>query len=154
MSKDKIFSLKISDNGQGALKEQVHKHTTGERTKLKVAFALDSELRLVEPVTLQAGVFQEARELAGFGVSGLQEFLLDCKKENSPIFFPLTNLTYICEQTIVLEGQTVIKNTVNLFLPKTTDKSKLICSDVTVVFPRQNRNSLAESYLDYSMSRV
>jgi ABC-type Na+ transport system ATPase subunit NatA len=154
MTKERIFPLKIGIDGQGVLKELVHKHVTGDQTRIKVLFGLDAELRIVEPFVESNGVYISSNVLcANRGIS-LQDFMLECKKENKAIFYNLHNLTYVCLQNIVEDKGQIIKNTVNIFIPTGVKKEGLVCKDVSMAFPYNNRSVLASNYLQYSLSRL
>lgn len=154
MTKEKVFPLKVDSGGNGALKESVNKHTSDDQTKLKVVYALDSELRLVEPLLFENDIFLDVSSLASQNSLSVQDFLLECKKDGKPIFFSLSSLTYICVHTIVKERNNIVKNSISLYVPKGLKKSGLVCNDVSVMFPRQNRNVLANNLMTYSVSRV
>jgi hypothetical protein len=152
--KEKVFPLKFSLDGNGALKESVNKHSSDEQTRIKVVFALDSDLRIVEPHLFNDGVFIDSVALTSQNNVNIQDFLSECKRDSTPIFFALGSLTYICVHNIVMTKGNIVKNTINLYVPNSIKKSGLICHDVSTVFPRQNRNVLANNFLNYSMSRL
>lgn len=154
MNKEKVFPLKISSTGFGALKEQAHKHVTGEQEKIRVTFGLDSELRIIEPVLYMDGMFIESSELANQKMLSFKDFLLECKREGIPIYYPLNKLTYVCVQNIIKERGKIVKNSIHLYVPMNLANSKLSCNDVSFAFPIQNRNTLANTYLEYALSRI
>lgn len=153
MNKEKTFPLKIVSSTQAVLKEQVHKHISGEQTKVRVVYALDSTLSKVEPLVIEEGVVTHLKE--DTNNPNNSETALQVKPDPTiALFFSLSDLTYICEHTIVLEGTNMVKNTIKLYIPNKIDKTKLICKDVTLLIPLQSRNTLASKYLDYSLSRT
>jgi hypothetical protein len=154
MTKERIFPLKIGSDGQVVLKELVHKHVTGDQTRLKVLFGLDSELRVVEPFIEVNGVYVSSNAICSNRGISLQDFMSECKNENKAIVYNLNNLTYVCLQNVVEDKGKIIKNTVNIFIPVGVKKEGLVCKDVSMAFPYNNRNALAGSYLQYSLSRV
>lgn len=154
MSKEKVFQLKVGQDGIGVLKEQVHKHISGNKTKITVVFALDSNMRLVEPVYEMNGFMVGVSDNYGTAPSNIATAVSELRKVNTPIYYPLTKLTYICVHNVVTERGKVVKNTINIYVPADLNNKKLICDDVTVVFPRQSRNVMADNFLQHTMSRV
>lgn len=154
MGKDKTFPLKLSANKHGALKEQTHKHTTEEQVKIKVIFALDSELRLVEPVTFSDGDFSNIGSTSNQQEPTNKELNSNVIKTNQTIFYPLNRLSYICEHTVTLTRGEVVKNAVSLFIPTDIEKAKIICRDVSIMFPIHTRRTLAGNYLEYTLGRI
>jgi hypothetical protein len=154
MTKERVFPLKVSADGKFALKERAHKHINGEQTRIRVLFGLNTELRIVDPCLFINGSFVEGYVITQQKSLTMQELLSDCKRENNPIFYNLNNITYICQQTVVKERGKIIKNSVNIFIPIDVTKMGLVCNDVTLAFPRQNRTVLADTYLNYTLSRL
>lgn len=155
MTKERVFSLKNGNGGQGALEELTHKHVSGDVTKVKVVFGLTADLKIVEPSVLVDGSFVDTGVLASQNDRSLGDFLEDCKLNNQPIFYSLSNLTYICVQTVSMERGQITKNSINIYVPKDiTSIGGLVCSDVSMAFPLQSRNALATNCLSYSLSRI
>jgi len=85
----------------------------------------------------------------------LQDLLIECKNGNEPIFYSLSNLTYICIQTALLEKGHIVKNSVSIYVPtELTKTGGLVCNDVSMAFPLQSRNALANNCLNYAFSRI
>jgi hypothetical protein len=154
MTKERVFQLKVGADGNFALKERAHKHINGEQTRLKVVFGLHTELRIVDPCLFINGAFVDSNVYASQRGLSLQDFLLACKRENTSVYYNLNSLTYICQQTVVKERGKIIKNSVSIFIPVNVTKAGLVCNEVTLSFPRQNRSVLADTYLNYTLSRL
>lgn len=153
MGTDKVFAMTVAGEKSFAIREELRLHTSGDTSRFKAVYAVDSALLLVEPSIFTGAGFSFARELKGVQYPNLSQFLDACKKEGEPIYYSLNNLTYICVQTITKEKDEVTKNVLNIYMPVDVEDKKLICREVTVTFPKASREALADSYKDYVLSR-
>src|SRR5690606_26610128 len=121
----KVFQLKVGVDGSGILKEQAHKHISGEQTKIKVVFALDAEMRIVEPVLETETALVGVTSYYNANTNSLQEVLTRTMQKETPIYYPLNNLNYICEHNVILHRGKITRNTINLYIPITADNRRL-----------------------------
>lgn len=155
MATKRTFPLKMDLKGQGALKEQTHKHINGDQTRIKVLFGLTAELRIVEPCLFVDGSFIDSGHFLSQTGKNLTDFLLSCKEENKAIYYGLDSMTYVCQHTVVKERGKVTKSSLSIYVPvDVTKKRDLVCDDVTTKIPLRSRNALAEHCLAYTLSRV
>lgn len=154
MSKGKVFPLKIDSANRAALKESAHKHVNEDQTKVRVIFGLNSDFMIAIPCVYKEGMFVNIRDILSNRSMNMQDLLQECKRNNTAIYYPFNTITYVCEHTIFLNRGVVDKHAVRIFLPSQLVNDGLECNDVSRTFPVPNRGALANSCLNYSLSRV
>lgn len=159
MSKERVFPLKIAPNGECALKEQCNKHTTGDKSRMRVLYALDAEFRIAEPSLYMDSRFISAVQKAQAEGVTLEHVLQESKETNRGLYYLLSGLNYVCYHSFTEERGNIVRNNISLYVPVNIKKSidgsieGLICTDVTTAIPYQNRSVLAENYLTFAKSR-
>lgn len=159
MSKERVFPLKIASNGECALKEQCNKHVTGDKSRMRVLYALDAELRISEPSLYMDSQFISAVQKSQVDGVPVEMVLQESKESNRGLYYPLSSLNYVCYHSFTEERGKIVRNALSIYVPVNIKKAHdgsiegLICTDVTTAIPYQNRNVLAENYLAFAKSR-
>lgn len=143
MARERNFKFSIFTDGSGLVWERVQKNIAGSNFRASIIYALDSELRRVEPIVSMGNTLLSLSEVSPEHNLSEQSF-----------YYSLSSLTYVVTHRVVSESGQVTKNTLNLYIPSDTNKGSLVCKDVSFVFPRQVRSVLSENYFDFVMSRL
>jgi hypothetical protein len=154
MNKQKVFQLKEGSAGDWALKGQAHKHTSGNTTRIKVVFAVNGQMQVVAPSILANGNFVSSTQLVSEGESDITKVLDDFKESGKALYYRLSEMNYICQQNLVLEGSQLVKNSLSIYIPVEGDESGVSCADITIQIPPTKREEMAQTYLKYTVDRV
>lgn len=155
MFKEKQFPIMKHPSGAVVLKEQTHKHTSGDEIKFTLTYALNSDLQLVEPKIEYNNTLIDVETYAQMVSIDKNQVISHCKKNAIPLYYLITDLVYIGEHTLSVIENKVERNKLSIFIPFEFDaKGKLKCRDVSLNFSPQGRRIVSKNNAHFVLERL
>ena len=155
MFKEKQFPILKHPSGAIVLKEQTHRHTSGDDVKFTLTYALNSDLQLVEPKIEHKNTLIDVETYAQMMGIEKKEVISHCKKNSKPLYYLITDLVYIGEHTLSVVGDTIERNKLAIYIPFDFDtRGKLKCRDVSLNFPPQGRKQVTKTNAHFVLERL
>lgn len=151
------FKYRLDSSNKVLFKEDIQNTYKGEETKIRALLGVADDFSITEPTLIRDAIAHSLSDYVKLdGCKDTIESLTE--KINSgklTSYIDLSKVNYLATLNLTLEGDEIVKNKVNLYIPLgTTENNELICTSVDATLSEESLNLVLENAKKVVLSRL